>query len=200
MSKGLVRVLMAGLVGLLLVPQARAVSLALTPVNSVAAVGDTVAIAIEIAGLGVGTPPTLSSFDLDVGFDPSVLGFQSASFGTALGTGADVLTSAGLLGPNSIDVAAASLLSSATLDAAQPASFVLATLFFKALAPGVSPLAIADAILADTSSVPGGNQIFVDALGAASVTVAPVPEPAALLVFGAGVLLVRGAPGYRRKR
>ena len=195
-----VRVLMAGLIVIVLAPQARAVSLALTPASSVAAVGDTVAIAIEIAGLGAGTPPTLSSFDIAVSFDPSVLSFQSASFGTALGTGSDVFESAAPLGPSSVDVSAASLLPSSVLDASQPASFVLATLVFQALAPGVSPLAIVDAILADTSDIAGGNQIFVDSIGGARVTVAPVPEPAALLVFGAGVLIVRGAPGYRRKR
>jgi hypothetical protein len=194
------RALWVGLFGLLLASEARAVSLALTPATSVAAVGDTVAIAIEIAGLGAGAPPTLSSFDIDVSFDPTVLGFQSAAFGSALGTGADIFTSAGLLGPGSVDVSVASLLPSPTLDATQPASFVLATLVFKALAPGVSPLAIADQLLADTSSVAGGNQIFVDSIGGARVTVAPVPEPAALLVFGAGVLLAVGAPGYRRKR
>src|SRR5262249_52890174 len=68
-----------GLVGLSLASEARAVSLALTPASSVAAVGGSVAIAIEIAGLGNGAPPTLSSFDLDVSFDPSVLSFQSAT-------------------------------------------------------------------------------------------------------------------------
>lgn len=200
MSGMRLRLLWIGLVGLSLASEARAVSLALTPAGSVAAVGGSVAIAIEIAGLGNGAPPTLSSFDLDVSFDPSVLSFQSATFESALGTGSDVLTSAAPIGPSSIDVAAASLLDSATLDANQPGSFTLATLIFQAIAPGVSPLSIVDAILADTSSIPGGNQIFVDSFSAASVTVSPIPEPSALLVFAAGVLLVRGAPGYLRKR
>jgi len=194
------RVLWAGLLGLLLAPPAHAVSLALTPATTVAAVGDTVAIAIEIAGLA---PPTVSSFDLDVGFDPTVLSFKTASFGTALGTGGDVFTSAGLLTASIVDVAEASLLPSSVLEATQPGSFVLATLIFQAVAPGVSALAISDALLADTSSVPGGNQISVDSTTGARVTVtaaAPVPEPAALLVFAAGVLLVGGAPGYRRTR
>jgi len=200
MSRMRMRLLWIGLVGILLAPEARAVSLALTPVSSLAAVGGNVAIAIEISGLGDHTTPTLSSFDLDISFDPTLLSFQSATFGSALGTGFDVFTSAAPIGPGSIDVAAASLLDSTTLDASQPGSFTLATLIFQAIAPGVSPLAIADAILADTSSIPGGNQIFVDSFGAASVTVAPIPEPTALLVFAAGVLLVRGGPGYLRKR
>ena len=200
MSGMRLRLLWVGLVGVLLAPEARAVSLALTPVSSVAAVGGSVAIAVEIAGLGNGAPPTLSSFDLDVTFDPSVLSFQSATFGSALGTGFDVFTSAGLDGTSAVNLAEASLLDSATLDASQPGSFTLATLIFQAIVPGVSPLSIADAILADTSSIPGGNQIFVDSFGAASVTVAPIPEPSALLVFATGVLLVRGGPGYLRKR
>ena len=203
MRQMLSRALIAGLLGVLFASPARAVSLSLVPATTTASVGDSVAIAIEIAGLGAGMPPTLSSFDVDVSFDPSVLSFQNVVFGSALGSGADVFTSSGVLsGPTRVNVAEASLLLSSVLDAAQPASFVLATLSFLALGPGTSPLAIGQAILADTSDVPGGNQIFVDQFGSASVMVqsAPVPEPAALLVFGAGVLVVGAAPGYWRKR
>src|SRR5690606_28671455 len=86
------------------------------------------------------------------------------------------------------DLAAVSLLASATLDAQQPASFVLATLTFLAVSPGLAELVLDQALLADTSAVPGGNQLFVDTISGASILV--TPEPGTLLLLSGGCALL----------
>jgi len=82
--------------------------------------------------------------------------FVSVSFGSGLGVpGAEATTSSGLLGgPVRVDLGEYSLLSNAALDANQPISFVLATLHLLALAPGTSPLAITQSVLASTAGGP----------------------------------------------
>lgn len=172
--------------------RATAVSLALSPAAQAVATSGAVDVDIVISDLGSGAAPTLAAFDLDVSFDPAVLSFLSLDFGVDLGVpGLDALTSAGLLaGPVRVDLAATSLLASATLDAQQPTSFVLATLHFIALAPGTSALTITQAILADTAGGPGNNAILASLAGA-DVTVVPEPGTAALLATGIALLRVR---------
>ncbi len=170
---------------------ARAVSLSLSPSAASVYAGAPVAIDIVIDGLGAGTAPTLAAFDLDVSFLGSVLSFVSVDFAYAV----DAFTSSGLLaGPLRVDLAETSLLSNAVLDAYQPATFVLATLHFLALAPGVSPLAITQAVLANTA---GGGSIAAT-LGGASVTVLPVPEPISVTLVGLG-LAALAAPRRGRR-
>jgi hypothetical protein len=115
-----------------------------------------------------------------------VLAFVSVLFGDDLGdAGVDTITDVNLLaGPVRVDLANASLLSDAELEASQPASFVLATLFFTATGLGTSNLSITQALLANT---PGGS--IPATLSGASVEVF-VPEPAslALLTFGLAAL------------
>ncbi len=182
--------LCAALVG---TERAQAASLTLVPSTTSLFAGSPLVVDIVIAGLGLGAAPTLAAFDLDVTFLPSVLSFVSVSFGPDLGAlGIDALTSSGLLGgPLRIDVAEYSLLSNAALDASQPASFVLATLHFLGLAPGTSPLAITQAVLANTA---GGPSIPAT-LNGASVDVVPVPEATTAALVGLGVALL----GLRRR-
>jgi hypothetical protein len=165
--------------------RAGAVSLGVGPSASVSP-GDPVSVTIVIAGIGDGGPPKLSGFDIDLAFAPAVLSFVGVSFGDVLGeVGVQALTSADVLsGPTRLNVVEASLLPSETLDAIEPGSFLLATLSFQALAPGVSPLSITRAVLADTSDVPGGNSIAVEAVENASIFVVPEPGTASLLALG----------------
>lgn len=187
---------LAGLVLLLVAGRAEAVSIGLVPSATTVASGQLVSVDVVVSGLGAGAAPTVSSFDLDVAFAAPALGLAGVVFGTGLGTGAQVLTSVSVLPGPIVDFAAASLLSSATLDAQQPASFVLATLTFVAGPAGVSALSIAQAILADTIGGPGGNAIPIDELTGTEITVV-VPEPAtlALLALGLAALGRRGARG-----
>lgn len=182
------------LAGLLLLAggRAEAVSIAVVPSGTMLVTGQTLTVNVVVSGLGVGAPPTISSFDLDLSFASPQLSFLSIAFGTGLGTGFQVLNSFSLQPGPVVDFAAASLLANATLDAAQPASFVLATLTFQAGAAGEVALAITQAVLANTIGGPGGNQIPVDALVGATVTVVPEPGTAVLLAVGLAALAGRG--------
>lgn len=179
------------LVLLLLGARAEAVSIAVVPAAAVVAPGGFVSVDVLVSGLVAGGAPTVSSFDLDLAFGAPQLAFAGITFGSGLGSGGQVLTSTTLLPGPTLDFAAASLLSSATLDAAQPASFVLATIVFQAGAIGVAPLAITQAVLANTIGGPGGNQIPVDALLGASITVVPEPGTLALVALGLAALARR---------
>jgi hypothetical protein len=171
--------------------RAEAVSLAVTPSANEVGLGQLVSLSIEIAGLGAGPDESLSSFDLDLRYDPLVLAPVSVLFGTELGVlGVEAFSSWQLLvGPARVDLALASLLPSATLDANQPGAFVLATVVFQAVALGGSSVFLDQALLADTSNVPGGNQIVVDEAFEAVVNVV-IPEPATILLVGAGLAAV----------
>ena len=175
---------------------ARAVSLSLLPASPSVYAGTPLAIDIVIGDLGAGVAPTLSAFDLDVSFDASVLSFDWVEFGFDLGIPVtEALISSGLLaGPTRVDLAETSLLSNATLDANQPVTFVLATLLFLALAPGTSPLAITQAVLANTA---GGGSIAAT-LSGASVTVLAVPEPISIGLVGLGLCALAAQRGRQR--
>lgn len=173
------------------VRRAEAVSLTLVPSQATVGIGGPVAVDVVIADLGLGAAPTLSAFDLDITFAPGVLSFVTVSFGFDLGIpGLEALTSAGALaGPVRVDLAAASLLSNATLDADQPASFVLATLHFTALGIGTSPLAITQAVLANTA----GGSIGTSLVGTSIDVVVPEPASLALVALGLAGLARVGA-------
>jgi len=173
---------------LVLPPLAGATSLQLLPATSVVGVGDSVAIQIAISGLGAqGSAPSVGAFEVAVGYDPSLLGFEGASFGSLLGdpsnlaeTITDVNATASLA-----DLAEVSLLSPAALDALQPDGFVLATLTFQSLALGASSLDLANVVVSDAF----GKPLAIASLSGAEVSA--VPEPAAFLGLAVGLLVVR---------
>ena len=102
-----------------------------------------------VAGLVGGAAPSLGSWDLDLTFDASLMSLDSVSFGGFLGGPADSLQDALENGSGSWDLAEISLLSPDELDALQPASFVLATLDFSALAEGTSSVALSGGVAGD---------------------------------------------------
>lgn len=164
--------------------RAEAASLSLVPSQATIGIGGGIAVDVVIADLGLGAAPTVAGFDLDITFDPGVLSFVSVDFGGDLGViGLEtLLPSVNLLaGPTRVDLALSSLLSDATLDANQPASFVLATLHFTGLGLGTSALAITQALLANT---PGGA--ITTTLSGTSIEVV-VPEPGSLALVALGL-------------
>jgi hypothetical protein len=181
---------------LLLGARAEAVSIGVVPSHPSVATGDLLTVDVVVSGLGAGAAPTISSFDLDLSFEAPELAFVAIAFGSGLGTAGQVLSSSTLLPGPVVDFAAASLLSSATLDADQPASFVLATITFQAGAEGSVALTIPQALLADTTGS-GGAPIPVGELIGANVTV--VPEPGALVLLGTGVAALTGRWRFGRR-
>jgi hypothetical protein len=127
----------------------------------------------------------LLHLQLALTYDPAVVMPREVSFGSFLGDAAllEVLDFVDLGAP--VALAQLSLLSDAALAARQPSAFTLANVSFELLAASPSSIGL--------EALPGGvigaeGRLLEPSLGGASVR--PVPEPAAALVFTAGVLLV----------
>ncbi len=174
---------------LLVAGGANALSLTIEPPTQTAPLAAIVSVDLVIGGLTAGGPSSLGTFDLDIGFDDTVLTFQGATFGGFLGTpGVQTTNGSGLLAADLVDAFEVSLLTPAGLDALQPASFTLATLFFWGAAPGTSPLTLTQALVGDAF----GTQLLVTPSNA-SITI--VPEPATIFLMGLGLVVL----GVRRR-
>jgi len=198
---------LGGLLLLGLVNQAGAVTLSLTPASQTAANNDTVFLDLVVSGLGNFAPDSLGDFDVDIGYDTAVLSFQSYSLGALLG---DVGLGEALdvsLGDTfgSVNIAELSLLEPdlATcffcvppfLDDLQPDSFILATLTFlvDALAPGSSTVVSIDTVYAVGDGF--GSALTLD--GTSGAVINAVPVPAAVWLFGSGLI---GLIGIARRK
>ncbi len=170
---------------------AQALTITVTPAHSTVNVGDSVSVALVAADLA---SADLTHFELDLGFDNSVLGFQSYSLGTGLNLdphdGDESLATGGPGGPAAVNLAETMITGS---PAAQPTSFTLATVTFTALQAGLSPLAITGIDFLD-GALPLSPTLFQ---GVVEV-VTPVPLPPGIYLFATGLLaLVRWQWGHR---
>ena len=93
MRKSLSLVLVIGFALCFTPPRVQAISISLEPLAQTVVLGNPVNVAVRIADLGTpGAPPALSTFDLDISFDPGLLAFSQATFGDpVLGNQLDVL-------------------------------------------------------------------------------------------------------------
>ena len=121
---------------------ASATTINFSPSSQSVNVGTTTTVDLVISGLGGGAAPSLGTFDLDIGFDSSILSFSSATFGNQLDLfGLGDINSV-TPGVGTINLFELSLESAADLDSLQAGAFTLATLSFTALSNGSSPLSI----------------------------------------------------------
>ncbi len=163
--------------GVLLGPSlAGAVSVTFNPVSQTVEQDETVLVDVVVSDLVAGSAPSVSSFDFEVAYDPSVLTATGVTFGGALGDG--FLTSfqgVDLTGAGLVDFAELSFLSdfSSQLD-----SFTLATLAFDAVASGTSAFSFTQSLLGDAF---GGDLNHTSGTG--SVTVDEPVVTAPLLSF-----------------
>ncbi len=170
-----------------------AATLSFDPSSQSVALGDPVSVDLRISGLG---GDILSGFDLEISFDDSILSFQSFTVGPGP-TGLDpfgldfgALSYGFDLGFGTAAVGDLSLETDAVLQATQLDSFVLGTLNFDTLSYGTSALSVTGGLLVGANASPLGMQV-VD--GSVSV----VPVPAAIWLFGTGLV---GLAGFSKRR
>jgi hypothetical protein len=151
------------------------VILQLNPSSQPVSSGDSVPLVLSVTGLG--NPPSVGSFSIDIGFDSNLLSPQSVDFGNSLGdpTLSEALTSS-LFGTGDVNVAEVSLLPNTTLDSLQTPAITLATINFLALGSGLAEFTYLGGPVDDGN----GNLIFG--------TKTEIPEPATAL--GASLALV----------
>ncbi|GCA91898.1 cohesin domain-containing protein [Microcystis aeruginosa] len=177
-----------GLLSILNVSSAQAISLGFSPVSQTVIIGQPAQIALKISDLVANSAPSLGSFDLKINFYPSILSFNSVSFGDPiLGDQLDLEGLGSTSGFSSlsnsiVNVFEVSVDQPNTLNLLQADSFILATLTFNSLGIGISPLTISNIILGDADGAP-----LTAALGDGSIIVIPqsstsVPEPSSLFI------------------
>lgn len=175
-------------------PSQAAIILSFNPTVQNVPVGSSVDVALVISGLTDGAAPSLSTFDLDVSFNPAILGFDNATFGDpVLGDQLDLsgmgsLTSA-TPGVDTVNLFELSFDSPSDLNTLQAGSFTLATLTFNALSIGTSNLEISVNALGDSLGDPLTATIQ-------SGSIKSIPEPPSLLLVSMGIL---GMIGVMRK-
>jgi hypothetical protein len=171
---------------LFLVTTSSAITIGFDPISQTVPVGNTAEVALVIEGLGNGSEPSVSIFDLKVNFDSAILDFDSVVFGDpVLGDQLDLL---GLGSDTSFDDTVAGSvnlfeLSSdwpLDLDIFQAGNFTLATLTFNTLAVGFSPLEISIIALGDSWGDPLSATVE-------NGSISPVPEPATILLLVSGM-------------
>jgi hypothetical protein len=161
---------------------AQAISLELLPSEQNVLLGDELAVDIAISGLTERTAPSVSGFDLDIGFDSNLFAYAGATIGDPnfgdlldLPGAPDSFTSfiPSVGGMNFINITPDVELP--FLDRDQPDSFILATLFLNTLGTGSSSLDLTVNALVNSDR----ELLAVNNISNASVTVSSrsVPEP-----------------------
>lgn len=142
-------------------------------------------VGIVISGLGEFSAPSLSTFDMDISYDQSILSFSSITFGDPiLGDQLDLFGLGSITGvdnsvPGIVNLFELSLDLPGDLDILQAGRFTLAILTFQTVSTGISPLAMSNVILGDSD----GGPLSADASdGSISV-----PEPATIVLMSIGL-------------
>lgn len=134
-------------------------------------------IAVVISALGVNSAPSLSTYDLDILFDPTHLTYTGSNFGDpVLGNQLDLFdfglneSFAGVTAAGELNLFELSFDLADDLNDFQQDSFTLATLYFNILKTGSSQLQLAINALGDAD----GNPINAT-INATTITSVPIP-------------------------
>lgn len=175
--------------------QVSAITISFEPVDTTVNVGDSVDVDVVISGLADANE-IVSTYDLFIGYDASVLTASNVTFGPYLD---DFLFPSiqftDFSNPGSLEFGEISFLSDYELEAIQPGSFTLATLTFDTITSGFSDLIFEPHPLFDVIDVKGRDALILDLTAdAGGITVieptVSVPEPESLMLLLIGLLLL----------
>ncbi len=187
MKKLLIGGMLVGLWGVFSIPQVHAISINFSSQNQNANVGDAVSVDIIVSGLeSGGLNEIVSSFDLDITYDASIVSFTSVTFGPELGFSFQSDFSI----PGLIDFNEVSLELDNFLQTTQGDSVNLGTLSFNAISLGMTSLGF---VFDPFNFLTGLNAdvLPLDSFSAGSITVRDpnvVPVPSTLILLGIGIL------------
>jgi len=166
---------------------ATAITIEFIPPSQSVSVGSTTTMDLVISGLRDREAPSLGVFDLDVGFDSSILNFSGATFGNQLDLFGLGSLQGVIAGVGTVNLFELSFDLADGLDDLQAGSFLLATLSFEALASGSSALSLSINALGDSLGDPLEAEVIGGTIRSVG-NVSAVPEPASLPLIGIGVL------------
>ncbi|GBE10200.1 hypothetical protein BMS3Abin12_00762 [bacterium BMS3Abin12] len=189
------RYLTSALLGLFSAAVYAAPMLSLTPASQTVSNGSLVTVGLVVSGLSDFSAPSLSTFDVQIGYDPTILAATGGTIGDPVN--GDQLDLSGFGTINAIDTSIPGTTEPyeisfdfpSELDTLQLGSFALASLTFNALAPGTSPLTIASMVLGDSNGDPLAAQIQNANVTVSSPSMS-VPEPPTVLLIGLGLLVM----------
>jgi len=170
--------------------EAQAIGIGFAPSSITASAGDSFFLDVVVTDLAGGI---VSAYDLDVIYDATLLSATSVSFGPLLGDVGtfQVLEDFDLSTPGVVDLAQLSLLSDGALASLQPDDgFVIASLGFSVGTTGSSTIGFSFDAFNDVKGVRASVLDVVAGTATVRPPGAPIPEPTAAAVFGAGILVV----------
>lgn len=175
--------------------QGWATSLSFVPNSSAINIGDSIDVDVELSDLG---GSYVGAFDFDVNYDDTVLTFNSYSLTGSLGdiSAGDAFDwSWGDLGFGTVNLSELSLLWDFT-SRQDGSSLTLARLSFIGTNVGTTSLSFDNVTISDDMWSGIGVSLYTGSIDVA----APVPEPAAMFLFGTGLVGLLGSAVRRRKK